>query len=157
MSETWLAVPEHESRYEVSDLGRVRSLRFRGRDRTEIINTCPNWSGYIVVSLDRKQYRLHLVVLRAFIGPCPFGMEGCHGDNNKSNNRLDNLRWDTKQGNMTDRRSYVGEDNPRAKITNIQKLEIIELVKAGAHKKYVADIFGLSHTRVNQIMHEASV
>ena len=44
--------------------------------------------------------KVHHVVLEAFVGPCPSGLEGCHyPDSNPANNRLDNLRWDTRAAN----------------------------------------------------------
>ena len=46
---------------------------------------------------------MHRLVLGAFAGPPPEGMEGCHEDNDKTNNRLDNLRWDTRPGNHSDK------------------------------------------------------
>ena len=48
----------------------------------------------------RKVYRL---VLEAFVGPCPEGMEACHNDGNPLNCRLDNLRWDTRKNNHADK------------------------------------------------------
>lgn len=42
------------------------------------------------------------LVLKAFVGPRPRGMEGCHNDGNASNNYLSNLRWDTHHENMRD-------------------------------------------------------
>ncbi len=45
---------------------------------------------------------LHHVVLNAFVGLCPQGMEACHNDGNAANNRLSNLRWDTHLENVHD-------------------------------------------------------
>lgn len=47
--------------------------------------------------------KLHFLILEAFVGPRPEGMEGCHKDDNKLNNSADNLRWDSHSGNMIDR------------------------------------------------------
>lgn len=64
----------------------------------------------------------HLVLL-AFVGPCPNGMECCHWDDDPSNNVLSNLRWGTKEDNARDairNGKHVpvkGEDNGRAKLT----------------------------------------
>ncbi|QOV97160.1 HNH endonuclease [Rhodococcus pyridinivorans] len=53
--------------------------------------------------LNRKVHRL---VLEAFTGPCPDGMVGCHNDGDTTNNRLDNLRWDTPGANNRDKRTH---------------------------------------------------
>ena len=67
-----------------------------------------NKSGHIVVTLHdgprRKRTLLHRVVLETFVGPCPDGMEGGHYDGDPGNNRLENLRWDTRRVNEAIRR-----------------------------------------------------
>lgn len=62
---------------------------------------------YVLVNLDvdgRNQSRaVHQLVPEAFVGPKPDGLEGCHyPDPDKSNNRLENLRWDTHAENAKD-------------------------------------------------------
>lgn len=64
--------------------------------------------GYVIVGLDRNGHNVnrlvHRLVLEAFVGACPDGMEACHyPDSDKSNNRLTNLRWDTHVENIRDR------------------------------------------------------
>src|SRR5882672_10110237 len=64
------------------------------------LKTHQNGAGYHVVNLDvggKNQSRLvHRLVLETFRGPPPPGYSGCHyPDTNKSNNRIENLRWDT--------------------------------------------------------------
>jgi hypothetical protein len=50
---------------------------------------------------------VHHLVLEAFVGPRPEGMEACHfPDWNPANNSASNLRWDTKQGNWRDRKLH---------------------------------------------------
>ena len=51
----------------------------------------------------RKAALIHVVIAETFIGPRPAGMECCHNDGNCRNNRADNLRWDTPEGNYKDR------------------------------------------------------
>lgn len=65
-----------------------------------------NRDGYIKVHLKingvRRHTTLHRLILRAFSGPCPAGMEGCHNNGNPSDNRACNLRWDTPSENQQD-------------------------------------------------------
>lgn len=42
------------------------------------------------------------LILDAWVGPCPEGMECCHNDGNAMNNVLSNLRWDTHWNNVQD-------------------------------------------------------
>jgi len=46
---------------------------------------------------------VHRLVLEAFVGPCPNGMEGCHYNGNCVDNSVENLRWDTRSNNMYDK------------------------------------------------------
>lgn len=51
-------------------------------------------------------FNLGAVVLMAFVGPRPDGMECCHYDGNHRNNHLDNLRWDTHAANAADMKRH---------------------------------------------------
>lgn len=77
---------------------------------------------------------VHRLVLEAFVGPCPDGMECCHDDGNPENNHLSNLRWDTRQANSLDRikhdRHMPGERNPSAKL-NSKSVSCIRLEREG--------------------------
>lgn len=52
-----------------------------------------NNRGYMVVSINGKKYKVHRLVLEAFVGPCPEGFECDHSDRDRHNNALTNLRW----------------------------------------------------------------
>lgn len=111
--EKWLAVAGFEGLYEVSNLGRVRSLdhvtidtigrskAFKGRVLQSTMSGGERYR-YATVSLSGQSFRVHHLVLTAFIGPRPDGMEGCHGPAGPSDNRLSNLRWDTHVANVRD-------------------------------------------------------
>src|SRR5207245_2301179 len=114
--ERWLPVPGWEGFYEVSDLGRVRRSprtvhRRDGRTRRVPggilrVTGDPHNYGRVYVSLCRngEQYKTSVahMVLLAFVGSCPEGMEGCHSDGNAGNDQLVNLRWDTHIANVQD-------------------------------------------------------
>jgi hypothetical protein len=94
--ERWETYP-HDSRYRVSTMGRVSGPR-------GLLRTPPAIGGYEVVHVGvMGQQLVHRVVLETFVGPCPDGMECCHNDDVKTNNRLDNLRWDTHDANVADK------------------------------------------------------
>lgn len=97
--ETWRPVPGL-SGYHVSDLGRVRGPRGvrklqTGRDGHQVVGV---WDGE-----KSRKVPVHRLVLSAFCGPCPPGLECCHADDNPANNRLSNLRWDTRSANVLDK------------------------------------------------------
>lgn len=100
--EQWRPVVGYEGFYEVSNLGRVRNCKAARR----ILKQKTSPKGYKILKLYRhgvaRTYRVHRLVLEAFVGPCPEGLEGCHWDTVPSNNSLANLRWDTRSANMLD-------------------------------------------------------
>jgi hypothetical protein len=103
VEERWAPVRGYEGRYEISDRGRVRGLRY-GR----LLRPARNSSGYPQVSLhggdgSQRGIPVHRLVAIAFVeGEAP-GLEVCHGDGDKLNPRAENLRWDTRSANMHDR------------------------------------------------------
>lgn len=110
MGEQWKPVVGYEGIYEVSDLGRVRSLDRldaagrRVRGRVLKLRRLPNGRPRVALArlgstVDAYTYRL---VLEAFVGPCPPGMEALHWDDDADNNTLPNLRWGTRADNMRD-------------------------------------------------------
>lgn len=115
--ERWLSVVGYEGLYEVSDQGRVRSLdreytrrdgvrtRRTGRVLKPVTNSSRRHQVYLCVPGEKqKPQQVHRLVLEAFVGPCPEGMEACHWDDNPANNVLSNLRWDSREGNYRDRK-----------------------------------------------------
>lgn len=116
--EEWRDVIGFEGRYQVSNLGRVKSLartepylrhgagnvRFK---REKILKASPS-GPYLTVRLRGRTFYVHVLVLTAFVGPKPEGTCARHGpDFDGTNNRLTNLRWaPTKRTMMSERRSY---------------------------------------------------
>lgn len=128
--ERWLPVPEYEGLYEVSDLGRVRSLTrtatFRdGRKRR--VNGCLMRPAhgpagkYLMVTLSKdgiyKRTYVHVLVLLAFAGPRPLKNEARHGPNGRYDNSLANLCWGTMSENHQDRRRDGDPGRSRPKLT----------------------------------------
>jgi len=109
--ETWLPVPGYEDLYEVSDLGRVRSLRvWNGHGGyNNDIHILGGWlsrAGYRMVAFGANgatvtRYVHHLVA-EVFIGPRPKGAEVRHLDGNPANSRRINLAYGTRSDNVFD-------------------------------------------------------
>lgn len=101
-TEIWCPVVGYEGHYEVSDLGRVRSVKHG----TRMLRPSTAGRGYLAVHLSlsgrvRTCYVHHLVA-EAFIGPRPDGLEICHGNGDIRDARAENLRYDTHHANMRD-------------------------------------------------------
>lgn len=133
MTEVWKSVVDIPG-YEVSSLGRVRSVdrvieqvnrggamcqrRLKGR----LLKCKPIAGGYRILNLSQQgtdNHRLvHRLVLEAFVGACPEGMECCHGDSNRAKNALSNLRWDTHQANCLERSAFIKSKRSREEEVN---------------------------------------
>jgi hypothetical protein len=160
IEETWKPVVGFEGRYEVSDLGRIRSLQFRSVGGLSLMKPTKNYAGYHVISLGsnpKRQFRLHVLILEAFVGPRPTGMHGCHGRDDKDDNRLVNLRWDTPKRNIAERQSFDGEKNPNARISDTQREEIRQRLLKGEQAKALAPLYGLTRTRIYQIQRSGAI
>jgi hypothetical protein len=125
--ERWRPVPEWEGAYEVSDKGRVRSLdrmvrtHHDGRRlaRGQILKPSPaSKYGHQKVAFTNgagvyRNFQVHQLVMRAFVGPCPDGMEVRHLDSTPWNNVLSNLTYGTRVENARDRVENGTDKNAR--------------------------------------------
>lgn len=110
-AERWRAIPGRDG-YQVSDMGRVRSVDREVRHRNgtvqhrrgQIVRAFPIPRGYLAVFTGGRlpSAYVHRLVLEAFVGPCPAGMQCLHGNDDPSDNRLVNLRWGTPVENAQD-------------------------------------------------------
>ena len=112
-TEQWRPVVGYEGLYEVSNFGRVKSLGRLTRNRNGVVRLKPRilklrvkQSGHVTVCLYRDgkptNVSVHRAVLIAFVGHPSDGKEACHNNGIPSDNRLENLRWDTRKSNKRD-------------------------------------------------------
>lgn len=166
--EEWRTAPGYDD-YEVSNLGRVRS---RDRVRTSRWGANRKLPGRILLGTSDaygrrfvclrwrtnspRRVAVHRIVLAAFVGPCPQGMEGCHNDGDASNNHLDNLRYDTHQANVDDRHRHgtvlKGERHPGSKLSAETVRAIRKACANGVLQNHAALLFGVSKQTVNYIV-----
>lgn len=90
-AEIWKGI-EGLSGYEVSNLGRVMSLNYRGTGRERLMIQS-DFMGYKVVNIRGKVYKVHRLVAQSFV-PNPEGYSDVsHINGDSSDNRADNLCW----------------------------------------------------------------
>jgi HNH endonuclease/NUMOD4 motif-containing protein len=149
----WRQVPGWPD-YEVSSCGQVRNAgvgnnRIPGR----LLAQQTSATGHKAVQLSRpgekRRFFVHRLVLMAFVGPCPEGMECCHNNSVPGDNRLENLRWDTRLGNERDKvaagTSNAGSRHGMSRLTEDQVREIRTSSLGG---RAVARLFGVSEQTV---------
>jgi hypothetical protein len=182
--ETWKPVPGFDGYYEVSDLGRIRSVdrviqRNNGTTQRRNgkvlrpgltrgyphLNLCKNGELY-------PRY-VHTLVLQAFVGECPENMECLHKDGNPKNARLENLRWGTSSENSRDIIAHGNNHNlnkthcPRGHLLvepNLIKHQLkrggrvcLACNRGGCYARYhgITDIQAITDSYYEKIMREA--
>jgi hypothetical protein len=117
--EQWRPVVGYEGFYEVSDQGGVRSIARtipRPGKYGPLTTVRARILAQYMIGRSRRRYpavtlhrdsksrprRIHRLILEAFIGPRPEGLEACHANDDPTDNRLENLRWDTRSANTYD-------------------------------------------------------
>lgn len=164
--------------YRVGDDGSVWSCRVmpgNGKARPHLTKPWVKMRGlppkhnkgyqlYAMTHRDGRCQRIqgHRLVLLAFVGPCPEGMEPCHFNGIRDDNRLENLRWDTLKNNAADKRRHgtmpIGERNVNAKMTSQKVNEVRQHYETGswvsqrAFCREMAASYGVSHNTLRAIL-----
>lgn len=106
MTEIWKDIPGYDGRYQVSNLGNVKSF---AKKSPKILVADTNTNGYLRVCLmpGKKWVFVHRLVAEIFV-PNPYNYPVVnHLDENRKNNKANNLEWCTQKGNLA--YSRVGE------------------------------------------------
>ena len=165
MREIWKPVVGWEGWYEVSNKKRCRRLvgehnTWPGRIQKGYIGH----NGYLRFQLSTplkggRSIRAHIVVARAFLGPCPPGKELHHKDHNKENASLDNLEYVThaeniKYGIQAGRYPFPGlpgSSNPRAVFSDSDVYAIRKALENGAVGARLAEQYGVTPSAISVI------
>ena len=115
MEEIWKDIKGYEGKYQVSNLGRVKSLarmtssnngstKYLKREKEKILKSRINSVGYPVVGLCKnnrtKTVKVHRLVAEAFIPNLENKPQVNHINGIKNDNKIDNLEWCTNSENV---------------------------------------------------------
>lgn len=122
MTEIWKDVKGYEGLYQVSNLGRVRSLiKCNAHPNIpRIMKLHTNKKGYAKCHFFNKLVSVHRLVEEAFINNSDNKPQVNHKDGNKQNNRADNLEWATNSENQL--HANANGLNENRKKTHLQKV-----------------------------------
>lgn len=166
--EIWRDIPGFEGSYQVSSLGRVKSLartiaRVGGKGdmhlKEKFLKVHPNSDNYPIVGMNLNGKRfsdaVHRLVLLAFVGPRPPGMEARHLNGKRGDPRLINLEYGTPKQNASDKREHgtlaCGSRSGMSKLTSEQVEEIRDLLSEGYSQSAVAAKFGVTQPAICHI------
>lgn len=159
-SERWLPVVGYEGFYAIGDYGEVYRLK-AGKGARPGIRTAVSNGHYLKITLSRdnlaRQFYVHHLVARAFLGPRNGSAQVNHKDGNKLNNHFLNLEYVSPQENTVHAFTLglirrAGEHNANAKLTQYQVAEIRESASAGVPRKELAERFGVRRHTISQIV-----
>lgn len=153
--------------YRIGNDGSVWSCRVRGPGSFRIGKwyrmkaTKSNSTGHVRVGLYNGKSAthcfIHRLVLEAFVGPCPEGMECRHfPDGDPTNNHVGNLIWGTPKQNAADRMvqgsERYGVANNKAKLTDELVREIRTRYSSGGKQVDLAEQFGVSQAVISCVI-----
>lgn len=152
--EEWRAVPlkDFAARYEVSNHGRIRSLKLQRSVRRVFVSPFGYQRVHLCLDYRKRDAFVHRLVAIAFLGPVPKGKEVNHIDGNKLNNAVSNLEYITPQENKRHAVKHGltarGERNIKAKLTATD----VRAIRLRSEYGYVvAADYGVSNTTINNI------
>ncbi len=157
MSEVWKDIPGYEGHYQVSNLGRIKSLK---GNKIKILKSVSMKIGYTSVGLslngEVKLHYVHRLVAGLFIDKPKGKTVVNHLDGIKNNNQSSNLEWVTKAENEI--HAYenglisVGNNHPNAKLTESQVIRIRKMKSDGFSSQKIAELMGTTRQTVNDIV-----
>lgn len=130
----------------------------RGRPLKRKLAVLPNRRLYVTFATPPLTMQVSRLVLETFVGPCPDGMECCHGEGGCSDNRPENLRWGTRDSNVADmhRRDEMahrkGEGNHNAALTADLVLRIVAMSAEGVRVMALARSLGVNPRAVSGVI-----
>lgn len=161
MAEVWKDIPGYEGRYSVSDCGHVMSWNYKERGSPALLKLRRDKKGYARTWLclrgNEKSPFVHALVLLAFVGPKPPGLQINHKDGNKQNNSLCNLEYCTASENnchalRTGLRVMLrAEKHWNGRLTDEDVAQIRILLLAGNSQPSIASLFKVTQSHISHI------
>lgn len=164
--EIWKDIPGYEGQYQASTLGRIRSVDryaysrnwktrnlFKRKLKGQLLRPgVANKSGhlYVVLGHGKPGIPVHQLIARTFLGEPPPKKEVCHNNGVSTDNRLSNLRYDTRQANIYDTYKHGGKKS-KLSVENIR--EIRKRLSRNERVTGIAKDFDVSICTIYRIKH----
>lgn len=154
MKEAWRDVKGYEGYYQVSNTGKVYSVRSR-----KLLALTFEKGGYVSVELNvkgkNKRLKVHRLVAEAFLDNPNKKRTVNHKNSIRDDNDISNLEWATHSENIKHAFKYGdkdthGESHSHNKLTEKQVIMILQL-KGNLTQQKIADMFNVSRENISRI------
>lgn len=160
--EVWKDIPGYEGKYQASTEGRIRSLDRRvkccgGATRSmkgRVLRPgryCKAGHVSVVLGHGANGRPVHSLIALTFLGPKPKGMDICHNDGDPTNNRVSNLRYDTRSENNID---ISRQSKRKLKIEDIAQIK--QMLASGVRNTEICKKFQVNPAYVSAIKYGRS-
>jgi len=173
--EIWKPIKGFEGYYEISNMGRVKSLErmvpsgilgFHRKQNEIILKAAQDGYGYLFVCLHKnnlKKYKkIHQLIASAFVTGEKKGLQVNHKNGIRTDNSPENLEWITPKENTWHAIMILGkkrskENHWKHKITATQVEEMRELYKTGKYSQIeLAKRYGIHRGQLSKICNHKS-
>lgn len=153
LRERWAIIPGFDGRYSVSTLGRVKShCKYR---KEFLLTTYLTDARYVKVNLwangKQKACLVHRLVMLAFVGDCPAGMEVNHINFDHLDNQLSNLEYVTRKQNIEHSIRHRNVPGKSRLLSRDELLEIKALIAIGCRVEIIATKFEVKPHIVHRV------
>lgn len=166
--EIWKDIPGYEGLYQASSLGRIRSMDrevfckngqvrfYKGQIRKLTNSTGEDLRVNLSKDGRFQPYTVHRLIMLTFKGERPNDYDICHGNGDYTDNRLENLRYDTRSQNQIDVYRH-GSKGTNGKISVEQALEIRRLYATGDYyQRELAEMFKVKVLAICRIINRTT-
>lgn len=140
----------------------LKDVRKRIINRIDISDSgCWDWTlkirpnGYARTTYKKVSWYAHRLSYAAFKGEIPEGLDVCHSCDNRKCVNPEHLFAGTRKENMQDAvskgRQAKGEDLPQSKLSNDERWQVLEMIRAGFKYKAIAKLFNVTRYAINHI------
>jgi hypothetical protein len=158
-SEEWKDIVRYEGYYQVSNLGKVKSLGNEFSRKERLLKPSLQSKGYLTVVLQKNGIRnmvlVHRLVAEYFVSNPLNKPQVNHINGVKTDNNIENLEWVYHRENLDhaikNNLTLKGEENRNSKLKDVDVVKIHSLLQKGITTKELSESYNVSYSTIDGI------